>query len=109
MPFAGIIEELDGYRDDCTERNTDYSLVKFTIFVFHFFLHGWTVNNARCSASIRHDKTLQMNIDNSSCLFLTVIYNRTWHYLQMITKRALRASEPYPDYIISRAACAHIL
>lgn len=61
-------------------------------------------------ASIHHDKTLQMNIDNSSCLFLTVIYNGTWHYLRMITKRPPRAcaSEPYPDYIISLKRRAHI-
>lgn len=58
--------------------------------LFFFFLRNWIVNNARRSTSMRHDKTLQMNIDNGASLFLTAIYNGTWHYLRMITKQAQR-------------------
>jgi len=64
-----------------------------------FFLRNWIVNNARHSTSIRHDKTLQMNIDNGACLFLTAIYN-----VALFTndnKTTVQRTEPYPDYNIS--------
>jgi len=74
----------------------DYSSAKFTV----CFLRDWIVNNARCSESIHHDKTLQMNIDSGRCLFLTAIYNG---HAALFTNdnKTISASEPYLVITIS--------
>lgn len=100
MSLADIIEELR--RISRRLHRAQPSIIRrwnSPFFPSFFPLFCMVVNNARCGASsIHHDKTLQMNIDNSLCLFLTIIYNGMRYYLQMITQRAPRASEPYPDY-----------
>lgn len=87
MPVADIIEEL---RRISRRLRGAHQLFIGKNSPDVFFLRNWIVNNARRSTSMHHDKTLQMNIDNGACLFLTAIYNGTWHYLRMITKQAQR-------------------
>lgn len=74
MPLADIIEELRRISRWLYWAQSPIIHWWNSRFFFFFFLHSWIVNNAQCSASIHHDETLQMNINNSSCLFFTIIY-----------------------------------
>lgn len=101
MPVADIIEEL---RQISRRLRRAHQLFIGKIHRM-FFLRNWIVNNARRSTSMHHDKTLQMNIDNGACLFLTAIYNGTWHYLRMITKTSSAQVNHIPITIsLSQAA-----